>query len=184
MPRGFRVMRQFILFAYHRCRVYDVLNDSDSPWVTGGLRLSPIQMRRRSLYLDSSSIEVEDAEKQTRNSIPLCNLEKPAFKLWLVRELQSILLIEDVQLIVEHLLGCLLQQTGGIKKSCTQVAAAHVMESIESSVSLYTGKHTKRLALEALKFIQANLTLEAYDILHETGTSIDTADVTCDIHDS
>lgn len=146
--------------------------------------MSPIQMRRRRLYLDSSSIEVEDAEKPTSNSIPLYNLEKPAFKLWLVRELQSILLIEDVQLIVEHLLACLLQQPGGIKKSGSQLTAAHVMELIESSVSLYTGKHSKRLALEALKFIQANLTLEAYDILHETGTCIDTTDATCDVHDS
>jgi len=136
------------------------------------------------LYLDSSSMEVEDAEKLTGNSIPLCNLERPAFKLWLVRELQSILLMEDVQLIVEHLLGCLLQQTGAIKKLGTQVAAAHVMEIIKSSVFLYTGKHSKRLALEALKFIQANLTLEAYDLLQETGPSIDTPDVTCDFHDS
>lgn len=186
--RRYCLMYQFTLLATNLCRMYDVLNDSDSPWAIEGFRLSPVQMRRRSLYLDSLTMEVEGAEKQTANSIPICNLERPAFKLWLVRELQSILLIEDVQLIAEHLISTLLQQIGATKKSGTQVSAPVVQRYIvlgliESSASPYTGKHSKRLAQEALKFIKANLTLEAYDLSQEISATVDTADSACDVHE-
>ena len=138
--------------------------------VHDGFVLTPAQRRRRSLYFGDHLPEVDPSMAVTA---PL--LDRPVVAVWLQRELQSLLLQQDVKLVLQHVMGCLKQamkplaqrqrasQASGPAREA--VSAATAQSVVDGAAAPYLGEFHVQFAAEFVEFVVSGLNVEAHDAL-------------------
>lgn len=148
-----------------------------------GFGLTSEQRRRRSIYLAPYN-QVEDEQKtaaeeeislERRNIqgsfMTLAALCRPAVALWLNRELQALLLQEDVDLLAQHILGNLKHgieasaaESKRLKKSGPgRLPGEKAVEILTAAMLPYLPEYAKRLGQECVGFIISGLNIDAHD---------------------
>ena len=147
--------------------------------------LNAEQRRRRSLYSISLNPESSEAviadqsfpadfqEGNKNKFITLGKLNRPAVAQWLQRELQALLLQEDVDILCQHIIGNLKH---GIEVSSQEnkrlkrpgrgfLKCDAAVEIVAEAMAPYMQEHAKRLGQEFIGFILSGLNVDAHDAL-------------------
>jgi hypothetical protein len=148
-----------------------------------GFGLTSEQRRRRSIYLapynqaeeeHESALGEEntwDRQNSHRSFLTSAALCRPAVAHWLRRELQALLLQEDVDLLAQHILGNLKH---GIEASAAEnkrlkkpgpgrLKGEEAVEILTSTMLPYLPEYAKRLGQEFLGFLISGLNIDAHD---------------------
>ena len=140
------------------CREWCIAGASPTGTRNDGLCLTAGHRRRRSVYL--SPLSRGEREKKEENlrwtEIPRHLLSREPVKDFVERELQSVLLIKDVEVLVQNIIGCLHRLKDTHKSS--------VKDAIQEAIRSYS-RDCEVIAHEILIFIAANLSVQAYDEL-------------------
>lgn len=93
--------------------------------------------------------------------VTLTQLQRPTTATWLQRELQALLLEEDVDLIVQHVLGTLVHAMGAPKRLEGREAAVVAA----AAAAPYLPGQSSRFGQEFAGFLASGLNVAAYDDL-------------------
>lgn len=165
------------------CRIWSITYGSTTTTagkhLRNGFGLNAEQRRRRSLYsisLNSESSEdlKRDFQEGNKNKfITLGKLNRSAVAQWLQRELQALLLQEDVDILCLHIIGNLKhgiefssqenKRLKGPGRGLLKWDAA--VEIVAEAMAPYVQKHAKRLGQECIGFILSGLNVDAHDAL-------------------
>jgi hypothetical protein len=114
---------------------------------------------------------IEEEKSFQDKFITLTALDRPAVAQWLQRELQALLLQEDVNLLSQHILGNLKH---GIEASFLEnkrlkgpgigrLEGEKAVEIIAAAMAAYLPEHSKRLGQELVGFVLSGLNIDAHD---------------------
>jgi hypothetical protein len=139
----------------------------------GDFGLTSEQRRRRSLYSTHYNDDslAEETKRLQGSFINQASLGRPAVAQWLTRELQALLLQEDVELLVQHILGNLkhiiealsVENTRLKKPGSGRVAGERAVDIVAVAMAPYLPEHAKKLGHEFIGFVVSGLNIDAHD---------------------
>ncbi|KAK9800310.1 hypothetical protein WJX73_010938 [Symbiochloris irregularis] len=125
-----------------------------------GFQLSAKQRRRRSVYYALQPVSTSRSFPGKSSTLTAL-LKRTSVKPWLARELQALLLQEDVDLISQHILGSMLA-FASTKPS--QTAQAQGLVSVAGDAARpFLQEHTEQFALETAHFVLSGMSVERHD---------------------
>jgi hypothetical protein len=119
----------------------------------------------------------ENIDDKDARIITSLRLAQPAVCAWLQRELQAVLLQEDVGLLVQHCLGTLRYVAEGPRSKIKGRSFGLLMEEASKAISgclmpyMSVPAHASILAAEMVDFLVSGLNIAAYDE-HKMGSII------------
>lgn len=129
--------------------------------------LTPAHRRRRSVYLNPF---IADKGPTASRYVGHAMLDRPSVVQWLSRELQAILLQDDVDLIAQHILGSIKHAVDahGLRKSGQRPGQARLdyhlaVDAVVAVASPYLPQHAAQLGQELMKYVVSGLNIDAYD---------------------
>ena len=139
--------------------------------------LTPEHRRRRSLYIEQQrQLQQEELgisakrDDQLLKLVTVSQLTRPAVSQFLHRELQSLLIGEDVGLVVYHVVGTLKHALESVQRKDQSsnkrgLASASAIEVVAVAAQPYLHQigHARQLGVELIAFTVSGLNVEAYD---------------------
>lgn len=136
--------------------------------------LTAAHRRRRCLYLTADTSNSTDTAS-TQECPPIKSMSlvfRPSVYKWLERELQALLCHEDVNLLVQHVMGSLERSRLLAGRPLHQVSAetgskiCDLVQQVVEPVFVQLNRQSdwsRRLAIEFVNFVASGLTVDAYD---------------------
>ncbi|KAF6256032.1 hypothetical protein COO60DRAFT_152412 [Scenedesmus sp. NREL 46B-D3] len=163
--------------------VYDCVGRSYRMLATSGhtggdadVALTAQQRRRRALYITQQQASSCDGQEQvaqpSRRGQPRAP-NSPQITEWVTRELQALLLEDDVDVIVQHVLGVLQglvnrqkqSRWKGLNTSPVYGPQTAFVDSIMQAIQGFLDEHAAAFAGQLWSFLQSGLSITAHDAL-------------------
>eukprot|EP00892_Ulva_mutabilis_P010589 jgi/Ulvmu1/7902/UM004_0134.1 len=155
----------FVLSAAHRIRRAVYLQRSDTaPAKPHSSRLQVLPIRRASTQTQRSMVG-SGPRSHPSDQVQLRTLADPAVSVWLIRELQAVLLMNHpgfVQLAVEQVLRRMVSAPGAGKRG-QKVSAQAVYAAVAAAAAPFISGHAERFAENLLSFLSFRGTLGDWD---------------------